>query len=345
MPNRLVCSKPNTVGWENYELPAKLEPSRIRVRNTHGAEKHGTMNSFIHGHGNKRGRWDPDKQMFVPGGLVIQYPFGLGNMQVGIIEELGKEMSRWREGDRVLYFGPFAPTAVIGPSNLWKLEANTSWKAATCLDPAAYALCALRDSGLRLGDSVAIFSLGAIGLMAVQLARLAGCHPVIAVDPIAHRREVALKTGADLAVDPIRADVGDQVREATGGRGVDGVIEYSGAMEALQASLRGVAFGGTIVLGGFPGPMKAGLDLGAEAHMNRPNIVFSRAESDPNREHPRWDNNRIRSAIYSLILKDKIDAEGIVSPVVKFNDGLPAEYDNYAAHPDKGIKLGVEYPS
>ncbi|MCE0523870.1 MAG: zinc-binding alcohol dehydrogenase [Methylacidiphilales bacterium] len=343
MPNRLVCSKPNTIAWEKYDLPAKLEPHQIRVRNTHGAEKHGTMNSFIHGHGNKRGRWDGEKQMFVPEGLVIQYPFSLGNMQVGVVEETGKDARRWRVGDRVLYYGAFAPAAVMGENNPWKLDANTSWKAATCLDPAAYALCALRDGEIRLGDSVVIFSLGAIGLMAVQLARLAGCHPIIAVDPIAHRREVALKTGADLAIDPIGADVGARLREATGGRGVDRVIEYSGAMEALQASLRGVAFGGTIVLGGFPGPMKAGLDLGAEAHMNRPNIVFSRTESDPNREHPRWDNGRIRSAVYTLIMKDRIDAERVVFPVVKFNDNLPTAYDTFSTQPDKSVKLGVEY--
>ena len=343
MPKKLVCSNYDTITWEEYEPPRTLTPGQIRVRNTHGAEKHGTMVSFIHGHGNKRGWYDAAKGMFVPGGVAWPFPVPLGNMQVGTVEETSSDNQGYRLGDRVLYFGPFAPTAVVAESETWKLESETRWKAAVCLDPASYALCALRDAGLRLGDSVAIFSLGAIGLMAVQLARLAGCHPIFAIDPLAHRREVARRTGTDQVIDPTNTDVGAVLREATSWRGVDAVIEYSGAMEAIQSSLRGVAFGGTVVLGSFPGPMKAGLDLGAEAHMNRPNIRFSRTDSDPNREHPRWDKDRTRATVHSLINRGLIDAELIVTPVLKFGDNLVTEYDQISTNPEKNIKLGVEY--
>ena len=343
MPKRLVCGEDGAVFWEEYKLPEKLEPNQIRVRNTHGAEKHGTKMAFIHGHGNKRGVWDAEKQIFVPGGIVWKYPIDTGNMQVGVVEETGSGVTGYRPGDRILYHGSFMPVVVTGEQNTWKLNTDTSWKAATCLDPAAYALCALRDGGVRIGDAVAIFSLGAIGLMAVQLAKLAGCHPIIAIDPLANRLDVAKKTGADVVINPIGTDVGSALRESTGWRGVDAVIEYSGAMEALQASLRGVAFGGNIVLGGFPGPMKAGLDLGAEAHMNRPNLIFSRTESDPGREHPRWDNNRVRATIHRMILDHQIDAEAIVTPVLKFGDELAAGYGEISSAPEKNIKLGVEY--
>ena len=343
MSKRLVCTAHDTITWENYELPAKLEAGQIRVRNTHGAEKHGTKISFVHGHGNQRGLWDAAKQMFAPGGVAWSYPIPLGNMQVGIVEETGSGVRNYKQGDRILYFGAFAPTALITEEETWKLAPDTCWKAATCLDPATFALCALRDGNVRIGDSVAVFSLGAIGLMAVQLAKLAGCYPIIAIDPFPNRREVAMKSGADLAIDPVNSDTGRLLREATDWRGVDAVIEYSGAMEALQAALRGVAFGGNVVLGAFPGPMKAGLDLGAEAHMNRPNIMFSRTESDPNREHPRWDNVRVRSAVHGMILKGLIDADSIVTPVVKFDDALAGQYDQIMAAPDKNIKFGVEY--
>ena len=343
MPKRLVCTEHDIIGWQEYELPKKLESGQIRVRNTHGAEKHGTKVAFIHGHGNKRGQWDAAKQMFVPGGVAWSYPIPLGNMQVGFVEEIGPGVKSYRIGDRILYFGAFAPSAVIGEAETWKLNSDTSWKAATCLDPATFAFCALRDAHIRIGDAVAVFSLGAIGLMAVRLAKLAGCHPIIAIDPLANRREVALKIGADQAINPIGTDVGLALREATNWRGVDAVVEYSGAMEALQAALRGIAFGGNIVLGGFPGPMKAGLDLGAEAHMNRPNIYFSRTESDPNREHPRWDNVRVRATVHRMILDGLINAESIVTPVLKFTDNLVVEYDQVCSKPDKNIKFGVEY--
>ncbi|MGH2369771.1 MAG: zinc-dependent alcohol dehydrogenase, partial [Chloroflexota bacterium] len=69
------------------------------------------------------------------------------------------------------------------------------------LDPAVMAL-AIRDAGIKLGDRVAVFGLGAIGLLAVQLARLAGASQVIAVDPLAPRRELAQRYGADQAIAP-----------------------------------------------------------------------------------------------------------------------------------------------
>ena len=343
MPNQLVCSGPDTIAWAKYDLPGKLEPGQIRIRNTHGAEKQGTMAAFVHGHGNKRGQWDAAKQMFVPGGIAWNYPIPLGNMQVGVVEEIGNKVTKYEAGDRLLYFGGFAPSAVLNEKAGWKLGATTSWKTATCLDPATYAFCALQDGKVQIGQAVAIFSLGAIGLMAVQLAKRAGCHPIIAIDPLANRRAVALATGADLAIDPIGTDVGQALREATGWRGVDVVIEYSGSLEAIQASLRGVAFGGNIVLGGFPSPMKAGLDLGAEAHMNRPHIMFSRSESEPHREHPRWSHARIHTTIHRMIVEGLIDGDLIVTPVIKFGDNLVTEYDRVSAIPEKTIKLGVEY--
>jgi threonine dehydrogenase-like Zn-dependent dehydrogenase len=315
----------------------------MRVRNTHGAEKHGTKISFVHGHGNKRGHWEAAKQIFEPGGVAWSYPIPLGNMQVGVVEEAGPDIRNYKVGDRILYFGAFAPAAVIGEEESWKLAPDSCWKAATCLDPATFALCALRDGNARIGDSIAVFSLGAIGLMAVQVAKLSGCYPIIAIDPLPNRREAAMESGADLVIDPVQSDAGRRIREATDWRGADVVIEYSGAVEALQAALRGVAFGGNVVLGAFPGPMKAGLDLGAEAHMNRPNIMFSRTESDPNREHPRWDNARVRSTAHNMILRGLIHADCIVDPVLKFDDTLATEYDRIMASPDKNIKLGVAY--
>lgn len=68
----------------------------------------------------------------------------------------------------------------------------------------------MRDGHVRIGDAVAVFGMGAIGLMAVQLAKLAGAHPVIAVDPLPLRRKVALECGADLVLDPSSEDAGEE---------------------------------------------------------------------------------------------------------------------------------------
>ena len=65
-------------------------------------------------------------------------------------------------------------------------------EAAVCIDPAHVAVVAVRDGNVRLGDRVAVFGLGAIGLLTVQAARASGAERVMAVDPLDTRRERAL---------------------------------------------------------------------------------------------------------------------------------------------------------
>ncbi len=109
-----------------------------------------------------------------------------------------------------------------------------------------------------------------------------------------------------------------------------------------QAWQRGVAFGGNVVVGAFPSPYKAGLDFGAEAHMNRPNILFTRAESDPDRDHPRWDNQRNRDVCHWLIAEGKVTGEPIIDPVIPFDD-LMDKYVDIVTDVQSNIKFGVEY--
>jgi hypothetical protein len=100
--------------------------------------------------------------------------------------------------------------------------------------------------------------------------------------------------------------------------------------------------GGTVVCGAYPGPYPAGLDLGAEAHFNRPNVVFSRACSDPSRDHPRWDEQRLYRACLRLIDDHRLDGDGVVQPVVRFAH-LAEEYPKIADSPETLVKLGVDY--
>ena len=216
------------------------------------------------------------------------------------------------------------------------------WQAAVCLDPADFALGAVRDGHVRLGDAVAVFGMGAIGLMVVQFALLAGAHPVIAVDPLELRRSVARACGADVALDPAACDPGLEIRKLTGQRGADVCIEYSGHHSGLQAALRSAAYNGTVVAGAYPGPYAAGLDLGAEAHMNRPRLLFSRSNSDPNPDHPNWSHERLIGEAWRLLASGGIETEAVVQPVVPFDD-LAEVYPKIATDPGANVKLGATF--
>lgn len=342
MPRKFVCLKKETPGWADYDVtpPAAGE---VQIRYQFGTEKHGTMMAFYKGYANERGRWDREKLIHVPNeGVLWDYPVPLGNMNVGIVEAVGAGVTQFKPGDRALAYGGFQPIANRPLASCWPLPASVPWESAVCLDPANYALCAMRDGDLRVGDRLVVFGMGAIGLMCVQMGRVCGAETIIAVDPLPRRREVALKTGATHVIDPTAGKVGEQIRAMTGGKGADVVVEYSGHISAMQQALIGVAFGGTVVAGAFPPPYPAGLDFGGEAHMNRPRIVFSRSESEPNRDHPRWNYRRILEASFHLICNGQLDGRPLVDPIVPFS-ALLEEYPKIATSPQSNIKMGVRY--
>ncbi|TVR45748.1 MAG: alcohol dehydrogenase [Puniceicoccaceae bacterium] len=341
---RLVCPARQEVGWQEVKV---TEPGRgeVQVRCAFGAEKHGTMQAFYQGYANERGRWDGEHRLHRRGeGMLWNYPVPLGNMSVGPVTKAGPEVKGLREGDRVAFFHAFQPLVNIPEKACFVLGPDTPWQSAVCLDPAEFAYGAIRDGNLRLGDRLAVSGLGAIGLLTVRLARLAGASRIIALDPLPARRALALRLGADIEIDPTAndGDAGLAVREATGMEGVDVHIDFSGSAHAIQAALRGIAYGGTIVCGAFPPPFKTGFDFGGEAHMNRPHLVFSRACSEPLPDHPRWTERRILSQVLELINQGLIDGREIVDPVVPF-DSLPEAYPRIATDPAHTIKLGVRY--
>lgn len=342
MPKELIGIGPGNLEWREYdEKPIKA--TEIRVRCVHAATKHGTEMSDFKGYGNPRGKYDSDLEIFT--GRSEGEPAGeykIGNMFFGLVEETGSEVSGINTGDRVFAYGPFRESHTVTSDKCFPLMKDVNWKTAMCLDPAVFAMGAVRDGNVRVGDRVVVFGLGAIGLMVVQLAKLSGASEVFAVDPIALRRDIALKLGASQVFDPTKSDVGRDIKVANGNKGVDVAIEYSGVTPALQQAIRSLAFGGTIVCGAYPPPLSAGLDLGAEAHFNRPNLVFSRACSDPSREHPRWDEQRLYRECLQLINSHKLNGEDIVQPVVPFRN-LATEYLKIAKSPETLVKLGVDY--
>ena len=136
-------------------------------------------------------------------------------------------------------------------------------------DPARFALAAIHDAEIKLGDRVAIFGLGAIGMLAIQMARLDGATQVIAIDPIPERLELANKLGADITINPQDGDAAIAIKEATGGRGVDVAVEISGVYASLQQAIRSAHKEGLVVTASYYGDRTTPVDLSREWHHNR----------------------------------------------------------------------------
>jgi threonine dehydrogenase-like Zn-dependent dehydrogenase len=130
-----------------------------------------------------------------------------------------------------------------------KLEENVSFAEAALWHIATFPLAAIRKTKLELGESAIVMGMGILGLMAIRLLSAAGAAPIIAVDPVAEKRELALSMGADYALDPFAEDFADRVIALTGG-GAKVAIEVTGNGKALDQVLDCMAkFGRVALLG------------------------------------------------------------------------------------------------
>lgn len=346
---KLVVIEPNKAALVDYE-DRQVGVDEVKIKVAFASPKHGTEIADFNGSTPFiDGKYDPEWQVFAkrsddePRGIVYG-DLPIGNMVVGNIIEKGNAVQDYNLGDRVTVYSPVRETAIVkGVNNykLRKLPASMSPSQAVLYDPAQFALGGIRDSKVCPGDFVAIIGLGAIGLIACQLAKRAGASTVIAVDPLAKRREVALALGADVALDSLACDVGIEIKKATGKLGCDQIIETSGNMHALQASLKGLAYGGTIAYVAFAKPFPQGLWLGQEAHFNNGKIIFSRASSEPNPDYPRWNRKRIEDTCWQMLSTNYIDAGQIIDPIVSFSDSADAFTRFVVRHPEESIKLGI----
>lgn len=327
---------------EYEEMP--LNPDEVRVRCQFGAPKHGTEITGIKELPFEEKYYDEELKMFLKRDKKESAAFsGLGNMWVGIITELGSEVLHYHKGDQVVGYGHLAETHAVKAEELLVMPQHMTWKQAMCYDPMQFALSAIRDADLRLGDKVLISGLGAIGQMATQAAKAAGASFVAVSDPMELRRQTALENGADFAFHPLETDMGYELRRLTNGTGVDVVIETSGNYKAIEQGLRALSYNGNMALAGWFKECHIPIHLGREGHFNQQNIYFSRACSEPNRDYPRWDFQRICKESWDLLSTGKIYCENIVFPVVPFTDCDKAYRYYIMDHPEESIKMGVTF--
>jgi len=115
-----------------------------------------------------------------------------------------------------------------------------------CPDIMSTGFAGAENANIKIGDTVAVFAQGPIGLCATAGARLRGATTIIAVDGNDHRLGIARQLGADVTLNFRNCDVVDEIRKLTGGRGVDSSIEALGLQSTFEQALRVLKPGGTL---------------------------------------------------------------------------------------------------
>jgi propanol-preferring alcohol dehydrogenase len=208
----------------------------------------------------------------------VALPRTLGHEIAGVVIELGESVTSLLVGDRVaLHYlvscgecpecarggeqfcvrgemlgkerdGGFAERIVVPARNAVIIPREIPFdEAAIMMCSTATAYHALRLASLRSGESVAIIGFGGLGASALQLARALGAGSIAAIDVVPEKLEAAASLGA-IPIDGQRDDLADEITRASGGRGVDVVLDLAGSAPPRLAALRSMAPGGRLLL-------------------------------------------------------------------------------------------------
>ena len=199
-----------------------------------------------------------------------------------------------------------------------------------CPDIMSTGLSGAESGKIAIGDTVAIFAQGPIGLCATAGARLMGASTIIAVDQVEKRLAVARAMGADLTVDFSKVDPVEEIMRLTDGRGVDVSIEALGRQETFEAALRVLRPGGTLSsLGVYSTDIKIPLDA-FYAGLADQKIVTSLCPGGKERMRRMMD----------VIASGRVDARALVTH--RFGlDQIEEAYDLFANQRDGVLKVAI----
>jgi threonine dehydrogenase-like Zn-dependent dehydrogenase len=189
-------------------------------------------------------------------------PRVLGHEWGGVVEAVGPDVPGVEVGRPVACAGQsgFAERALVAADRVFPIPPGVALDETAFVEPLVCCIAAVQNARLAVGASVLITGAGPMGLMLVQLARRGGAARVLVSEPSQPRRELALRLGADRAIDPANESLTEAVGAFTDGKGVDAALETAGQPAPLNDCVGAVAEGGTVVIVGV-NPASARLDL------------------------------------------------------------------------------------
>ena len=291
----------------------------------------------------------------------------IGHEPVGVIEKLGAAVSGYVEGQRVIA-GAITPCGQCSPcldgrhsqcggrlmggwqfgntidgcqaeyvlvpnasANLAPIpDALTDEQVLMCPDIMSTGFGGAESGAIRIGDTVAIFAQGPIGLCATAGAKLRGATTIIAVDTLPERLAMAQRMGADLVIDYRKSDPFAEIMRLTGGRGVDVAIEALGTQQTFESCLRVLKPGGVLSsLGVYSGKLTLPLDAFA-AGLGDHKVITTLCPGG---------KERMRR-LMAVIDSSRIDLGGLITHRFKL-DRIEEAYELFANQRDGVLKVAI----
>jgi 2-desacetyl-2-hydroxyethyl bacteriochlorophyllide A dehydrogenase len=324
--NSVWFTAPRRVELRNEDLPAP-GPFDVQIEAIASAISHGTEMLVFRGQ--------------VPEGLALDlstlrgsfgFPIKYGYASVGRVVERGSAVERLAVGDLVFTHHPHQAAYVVPQTLPIRLPEALDPTLGVFLANVETATNVMLDAAPRLGERVVVFGQGVVGLLITQLLAHSGVSQIAVVDPIACRRELAQRVGADVALESSTAARGQEF---------DLAIEVSGSATALDHALDSVVFGGTVVVCSWFGTRPVALTLGGAFHRRRLRIVSSQVSTIDAALQPRWSRER-RLAVARDLLPE-LELGALISHRLAFERAAEA-YQLVDEHADETVQVVLTYP-
>ncbi len=240
---------------------------------------------------------------------TFTFPLKYGYAAVGRITDLGPGVDPGWRGRLVFAFNPHESHFIAPVASLLSLPADLDPDAALFLPNMETAVNFLLDGAPLIGEQVAVFGQGIVGLLTTALLARLPLASLITLDRYPLRREASLSLGAHASLDPSAPDALAQLqshlRADRSYAGADLTYELSGAPAALDAALAATGFNGRVVVGSWYGRKRADLNLGGRFHRSRIRLIGSQVSTLTPELTGRWTKSRRLQAAWQMLREVK----------------------------------------
>lgn len=268
----------------------------------------------------------------------LDYPISYGYAAVGRVIETGDAVENDWLDERVFAFHPHASHFRASPDELQRVPHGITATAATLLPNVEAALNVAMDAGPLVGERVAVFGQGVVGLLTTAILADHPLESLYTVDRYPLRRERSRDLGANGTFTPeegLENALSDTHRE-----GADLAIELSGNPAALDAAIDATGYAGRVLVGSWYGDKTARLDLGGRFHRSRIAIESTQVSTIEPELRGRWDKDRRLALAWDRLAA--LDADTVLTHRIPVAEA-PEAYRLLAERPDEAIGAVLTY--
>ena len=297
--------------FEEREENLSLEANQVLIKTDYDLISTGTELANYHALPNTQ----------TAGGKFPTYP---GYSASGHIVRVGDAVKAFKPGDCVVAAWGGHRSWMVRQENdrIYPVPTGFDMKIAAVAHLCSFPMLAIRKLQIQLGEACLIAGQGLLGVLAGELARIAGAYPVIVSDCSPERRALALKLGADYALNPLDSDYIQKVMDLTNGKGAECAVEVTGNIQALQQCLECVAFNGRISLLGCTRVSDQTIDFYKYVHRWGISLLgthtFARPKMD--RTHWGWSEADDYGTFFRLVRSGRLNVPSIISRIVSPRD-------------------------